>query len=95
MFGAAAAAEVAAFEAANVYAVKDLVEEHDLDCDFQLTRALDVYLDANHAKETEEAWRKLKGNGAVELNDVAFIREVDAERVSSFFKIGEYERPRI
>ena len=84
MFGATAAAEVAAFEAANVYAVKDLVEREDLDCDFQLTRSLDVYLDLQHAKDTEEAWRKLKSEGVADLRDVAFVSGKDAERVSTF-----------
>jgi hypothetical protein len=82
MFGAAAAAELAAFEAANVYAVKKLVETEGLDCDFQLTRSLDVYLDPKHAKETEAAWRKLASDGVVDLSDVAFISDKDAERVS-------------
>lgn len=82
MYGAAAAAELAAFEAANVYAVKKLVESENLDCDFQLTRAVDVYLDAQHAKETEAAWRILKDEGVVDLSDVAFTSGSDAERVS-------------
>lgn len=84
MFGAAAAAEVAAFEAANVLAVKELVETEGLDCDFHLTRAVDVYLDAEHAKEMEEAWRHLKEEDEVNLKDVAFIPQKDAERVSGF-----------
>lgn len=82
MFGATAAAEVALFEAANVYAVKGLVEREDLDCDFQLTRSLDVYMDPQHAKDTEEAWRKLGREGVADLRDVAFVSGKDAERVS-------------
>ncbi|KAH7068356.1 FAD dependent oxidoreductase [Paraphoma chrysanthemicola] len=82
MFGAGAAAEVAAFEAANVLAVKELVETEELDCDFHLTRAVDVYLDAQHAKETEAAWRKLRQEDEVNLKDVSFIPQKHAERVS-------------
>ena len=82
MYGAAAAAELTAFEAANVFAVKELVENEGLDCDFQLTRALDVYLDVRHAQETEAAWRRLRTAGVVDLSDVAFISREDAERVS-------------
>jgi hypothetical protein len=92
MFGAAAAAEVAAFEAANVYAVKELVETYNLDCDFQLTRAFDVYLDAGHARETEEAWRRLQHEGVVNLCDVQFVSEKDAERVSIFLSNQQSER---
>ncbi|KAF2019915.1 FAD dependent oxidoreductase [Aaosphaeria arxii CBS 175.79] len=82
IFGVQAAAELAAFEASHVYAVKDLVEAEKLDCDFHLTRALDVYLDPEHAKQTEAAYRDLIKTGAVNLHDVAFTPEKDAERVS-------------
>lgn len=81
MYGEAAAAELAAFEAAHVYAVKDLVEDEGLDCDFHITRAVDVYLDPEHARQTEEAHRKLVAAGVVNLRDVAFIPKKDAERV--------------
>lgn len=81
MYGAAAAAELAAFEAANVHAVKDLVEGEGLDCDFHITRSLDVYLDAEHAKQTEASYRELVKAGLVNLRDVGFIPKEDAERV--------------
>jgi glycine/D-amino acid oxidase-like deaminating enzyme len=81
MFGLDAAAELVAFEAANVHAVKNLVESEGLDCDFHLTRAVDVYLDKDHAEKTEAAYRELVGTGAVNLDDTAFIPERDAERV--------------
>lgn len=83
LHGAAAAAELAAFEAANVYAVKALVEREGLDCDFHLTRAVDVYLDPAHARDTEAAYRELVRGGVVDMRDVAFTPRRDAERVSS------------
>ena len=83
MYGASAAAEVANFEAANVYAVKELVEAEKLDCDFHLTSAIDVYLDADHARQTKMAWEKLRKENVVELRDVACIFIEDAERVSA------------
>ena len=82
MFGLEEAAKLAAFEASNVRAVKDLVEREGLDCDFHLTRAVDVYLDAQHARQTEAAYRKLIEPGAVDLSDVQLVPESDAERVS-------------
>lgn len=90
MFGAEAAAELATFEASNVYAVKELVESEGLDCDFQVTRSLDVYLDAKHAKETEEAYRVLVQKGLADLKDTAFIPEEHAERVS--LSCDQYKR---
>ncbi|KAJ0385340.1 hypothetical protein COL922a_006575 [Colletotrichum nupharicola] len=80
--GADEAAKLAAFEASNVYAVKELVESEGLDCDFHLTRAVDVYLDPEHAKQTEAAYRELLKAGKVNLKDVAFTPEQDAERAS-------------
>ena len=82
LFGEEAAAELAAFEAAHPWAVKELVEREGLDCDFHLTRAVDVYLDPEHARKTEAAYRKLAAGGRVDLRDVAFIPKKDAERVS-------------
>lgn len=80
LYGAEAAAELTAFETANMYAVKQLVESEGLDCDFNLTRAVDVCLDPDHARATEEAYRKLVKTGVVNLKDVAFTTK-DAERV--------------
>ena len=81
--GTDAAAELAKFEAAHVYAVKDLVEREGLDCDFNVTRALDVFLDPKHAKQTEEAYRELVKANVVDLHDIAFTPKKDAERVKS------------
>lgn len=81
-FGLETAAQLAAFEAANVQAVKELVETEKLDCDFHLTRAVDVYLDPEHARQTEAAYRKLSATKAVNLDDVHFVPKKDAERVS-------------
>ncbi|KXH26197.1 FAD dependent oxidoreductase [Colletotrichum nymphaeae SA-01] len=82
LFGPEQAAKLAAFEASNVYAVKELVESECLDCDFHLTRAVDVYLDPEHAKETEAAYRELVKAGVVNMKDVSFTPKKDAERVS-------------
>ena len=71
-----------------MYAVRELVEAEKLDCDFHLTRAIDVYLDADHARQTKMAWEKLRKDNVVELRDVACIPKEDAERVSTpvFYK---------
>jgi hypothetical protein len=51
--GIDAAAEVANFEVANVLAVQDYITSEKVDCDFVLTRAVDVQFN-------EEQHRKLK-----------------------------------
>lgn len=83
LFGKAATAELAAFEASHVYAVKDLVEKENLDCDFHITRALDVFLDSAHADEVQATFKSLSQTADINLADVAFTGRDDAERVSN------------
>ena len=82
-YGAENAAEFARFEAANIPAVKELVEKENIDCDFHLTRAIDVYLDEAQAKETEASYRELVRMGVASLGDVHFIDGKSTERVSN------------
>lgn len=83
LFGAEAAASIASYEASQVYAVKTLVEKEGIDCDFHLTRATDVFLDAEAAQDAEAAFRQLQTGGAVDVEDVHYIdNPALAERVS-------------
>ena len=43
--GVDAAAEVANFELSHIKVLKDLLAEENIDCDFNITRCLSVYLD--------------------------------------------------
>jgi len=78
------AASFARFEAQNVLAVKNLVEEEGIDCDFVLTRAVDVYLDEEHSRATLENFGKLKELGKAELGEVEVLEGREAEEVSFF-----------
>ncbi len=80
-YGAEAAASLARFEVANLLAVKQLIQEENIDCDFVLTRAVDAYLDAKHAKEIEDAYRELVRMNVADLGDVQFANGKNAERV--------------
>ena len=81
-YGLKAAAEVALFEASNVYAMKDLVEKERIDCDFILTRAVDATLDPQLAKESIAAYHNLVQDGGIEtLKDVQYYTQRDAEGV--------------
>ncbi|KAK2608033.1 hypothetical protein N8I77_006670 [Diaporthe amygdali] len=81
-YGADNAAAFARFEASNVLAVKELVERESIDCDFVLTRAIDVYLDEAHAESTHAAYQELRRIGAADLGDVHFVQGLDAEGIS-------------
>lgn len=78
------AASFARFEAQNVLAVKNLVEEEGIDCDFVLTRAVDVYLDEEHSKTTLENFGKLKELGKADLREVEVLEGREAVEVSFF-----------
>lgn len=73
--------DIARFEASHVYAVKELVEQEKIDCDFVLTRACDVILDPGLAAETEAAFIEMANSGVANLKDVHFTKRKDAERV--------------
>ncbi|KAH8773563.1 FAD dependent oxidoreductase [Diaporthe sp. PMI_573] len=81
-YGPANAAAFARFEAANVLAVKELVERERIDCDFVLTRALDVYLDDAHARSTYATYQELRRIGVADLGDIHYIEGPDAEALS-------------
>lgn len=80
-YGVKTAVEVANFEASQVYAVKELVEKEQIDCDFTLTRACDATIHEGLAKETEEAFAILSKSGHANFKDVHYTGRKDAERV--------------
>ncbi|KAI9726546.1 MAG: hypothetical protein M1834_008988 [Cirrosporium novae-zelandiae] len=82
-YGAEAAAELANFEASQVLAVKQLVEDEEIDCDFNLTRAFDVHLDEEHAKKTKAAYDELRKTGIfTSVKDVHYVPSQYAEQVT-------------
>jgi hypothetical protein len=63
--------------------MKRLVEKEKIDCDFVLTRGVDVTVDAQLARETIAAYHKLvKENVVQAIEDVQLFTEKDAEGVS-------------
>lgn len=62
-YGVEAAAEVADFEAANVEAVADFVRDEKVDCDFVLTRAIDVQLSEEHQRRVQAGYQELLDQG--------------------------------
>ncbi|POS75665.1 FAD dependent oxidoreductase [Diaporthe helianthi] len=81
-YGSANAAAFARFEAANVLAVKELVERERIECDFVLTRTLDVYLDEAHARSTHATYQELRRIGVADLGDIHYTEGLDAEAIS-------------
>lgn len=83
MHGTEAAQQVADFEQRQLWNVKKLVERERVDCDFELTRAVDAFVEEGEAKETVAAYQRLKDSGFKFPNDLHAILEPEkAERVS-------------
>ncbi|KAF2089926.1 FAD dependent oxidoreductase [Saccharata proteae CBS 121410] len=82
MFGKDAATEIALFESSQVYAVKDLVEKEKIDCEFTLTRAVDVCLDEEHAAKCKKEFDELVARKAPSVRDVYYAQGKAAEIMS-------------
>ncbi|KUL81687.1 hypothetical protein ZTR_10441 [Talaromyces verruculosus] len=57
--GVEAAAEVADFESANLAAVTEFIRQEKIDCDFVVTRAVDVQFDEKHQSRLREGYESL------------------------------------
>ncbi|KAF2680082.1 FAD dependent oxidoreductase [Lentithecium fluviatile CBS 122367] len=80
--GIEAAAELAEFEASHVPAIKKLVEDEHIDCDFVLTRCVDVLLtDDIYARMKAGVDLLRKANVSV-MKDVYFASGAKAEQLS-------------
>ncbi|KAJ4051114.1 hypothetical protein NW760_001098 [Fusarium oxysporum] len=81
-YGIEAAAEVASFEAANVKAVTEYIQQNKVDCDFVLTRAVDVQLSTGHQLRIKESYDKLIAAGLEPTKDTFSVEGNDAEMMS-------------
>lgn len=82
-YGLAATAELTRFETEQVFDVKRLVEKENIDCDFELTRAIDVFLDRHVLDSVVASYQDMKTRGYQFLDDLHFITEsAKAEQVS-------------
>ncbi|KIW24208.1 uncharacterized protein PV07_09936 [Cladophialophora immunda] len=83
MYGPQVAEELTRFETQQVTDVKRLVEKEQIDCDFELTRAIDVFVDRRVAEPTIAAYADMKARGYRFPDDLHFIGDPKkAEQVS-------------
>ena len=59
-----------------------LAEEGDLNCDFNVTRNLRVYLNEDNAQEVKKAYHEMVSQGISNMDDVLFTTGKNAEGVS-------------
>ena len=82
-FGVEAATEAAAFEAEHVDAIKELVEQENIDCDFVVTRAVDVQFKESIRDKLKTGYDRLVESGVSATKGVSFSVDGKAEAVSS------------
>lgn len=81
--GADVGRSVAEFEIANMWAIKKVIEDERLDCDFALSRAVDAWCNEQSAQRAKKTYDKLVGLGFEYMKDVFFTNDPkQAEAVS-------------
>ncbi|KXJ84742.1 FAD dependent oxidoreductase [Microdochium bolleyi] len=80
--GIQAAAECAEFEAKNLPAVKKVIEEEGIDCDFVFTRAVDALMSDAICDRIKRGVDLLRKNGVSVMDDVYFAKGAEAEQLS-------------
>lgn len=80
-FGEDAAIEALNFSRKHVYALKKVVEEEGLDCEFELRRSYDVFCNDDEAEAARQYVRASQQAGRQWSEDVDFIEAKFAEQV--------------
>nr|XP_036578591.1 FAD dependent oxidoreductase superfamily protein [Colletotrichum truncatum]KAF6785886.1 FAD dependent oxidoreductase superfamily protein [Colletotrichum truncatum] len=80
--GQEAADEIALFELANLHAVRDLVRDENIDCDFRVTTSMAVLRDEVHAAPFKEGIKELLKLGSPTAKQVQIIEGKAAETFS-------------
>ena len=82
--GLEAGLEIAEFEYAHIQALKDLLREENIDCDLNITRNMNVYLDEESAEKAKLAYEMLQARGVKLAEDLHYTGKRDAEVVSIY-----------
>lgn len=81
-YGVKAAAEVADFETANLEAVAEFVREEKVDCDFVVTRAVDVQFNEEQHKKLKQGYENLSAANVKSTKGTFHAPERYAEQVT-------------
>ncbi|KAL4747098.1 hypothetical protein BDW72DRAFT_209854 [Aspergillus terricola var. indicus] len=80
--GLDAGAEVANFEIAHIKALKTLIAEEDIDCDLNLTRCMNVYLNEADGEKARKTYEALVAQGLEYTSDIHYTSMKYAEKIS-------------
>ncbi|GMF74482.1 unnamed protein product [Aspergillus oryzae] len=81
--GARAGAEIAEFEIAHLPALKKVIEEEKIDCDFTLTRTIDVWCNGEAAAKAKATFDSVVAQKFEYMNDAIFYTGKEVEGVSA------------
>lgn len=81
-YGVETAAELAEFEIAHVQAIKAIVTKEKIDCDFTLTRTVDVWCNQDAADKAKVVYEQMVAHGLKYMDDVDFTTGPAAEGIS-------------
>ncbi|KAL2820521.1 phosphoenolpyruvate phosphomutase-domain-containing protein [Aspergillus cavernicola] len=81
-YGVEAGAEVAEFEIAHIQALKKLVALENIDCDLNLTRNVNVFLNEADGEKARQIYESLLSRGLGYTADIHYTSGKSAERVS-------------
>ena len=82
-FGEGPATEALNFSRAHVYALKKVVEEEGIDCEFELRRSYDVFCNDGEAEAARQYVQASQSAGKQWTDDVALVGGKLAEQVST------------
>lgn len=68
---------------AQPYAIKQVVEEEALDCEFELRRSFDIYLDERDGESAENGFKNSINAGQRWTNEVGHVLHQHTDQVSS------------
>lgn len=69
--------------AAQIYAMKSVVDKEKIDCDYVLNRFVEVFLDQSQADSKRNIYEGQLAAGLDYIEDLSFIGPKFAERVSA------------
>lgn len=83
--GTEAGAELANFELSHVKALKDVISEEGIDCDFNITRNMNVYLNEAHGEKAKQKYEALASQAHSFVEDIHYTSQKHAEGVRLLF----------
>ncbi|KAI9371247.1 phosphoenolpyruvate phosphomutase-domain-containing protein [Aspergillus egyptiacus] len=81
-YGVEAGAEVADFEIAHIQALKKLIAEEGIECELNLTRNMNVYLNEEDGEKARKVYEALVARGLGYTTDIHYTSAKAAEKIS-------------